>query len=212
VTKKSETQSLECHQEIPEAILVMAERTGLAPKAISELSLSQILTGLQSPDKHVKGRALELLAIHFTCLIDLDFKDWLLRSVDSNYIEVGIVANGRQVPFSRWLIQCRDARQMGMGEIAMAVGRGISFRPNVVLSVTTGRFTPQARHYATKAMQLTNLQILLIDTHDLGAIASGEMTVQSILSRETEWAQSAKELQLAHSIPDIAGVVGGHCS
>ncbi len=197
MTKKSEIPSPKFHQEIPEPILATAaEKAGLIPKEIFELPLAQILTELESSNKHVRGRALELLAIHFTRLIDLDFKGWLLRSADSNGIEVGIVANDRQVPFNRWQIQCRNARQTDMGEIATAVGRSVSFRPNVLLSVTTGRFMQQARYYATRAMQLTNFQILLIDAQDLMAIANGKATIRSILSRETGQVKSAKELQV----------------
>ena len=185
-------------REISEPILAAAaEKAGLVPKEVFALSLSQILASLKSPSKHVKGKALELLALYLTRLIGLDFKGWLLRSADSNGIEVDIVANDRQVPFNCWLIQCRDARQMGMGDIATAVGRSVSFRPSIVLSVTTGCFTEQARRYVTRAVQLTNLQILLVDTRDLRAIANGETTIKSILGREAGRARSAKELHLA---------------
>lgn len=155
--------------------------------------LSQTLTELKSPDKYAKGKALEFLTIRLSQLLDLDFKGWLLRSADSNNIEVGVVADGRQVPFSRWLIQCRNARQVDMEDIATAVGRSVSFRPSIVLSVTSGRFTQQARHYVTRAMRLTNLQIFLVDAHDLRAIAADEAMIKSILSREAEQAKSFRE-------------------
>ncbi len=197
MTKKSEIPSPKFHQGLLNPIPAAgAEKAVLILKQVFECPLSQILTELKSPDKHVKGRALELLAIHLAHLIDLDCKGWLLRSADSNGIEVGFVANDRQVPFNRWQIQCRNTRQVGMGDIATAVGYSVSFKPNVLLSVTTGRFTQQARSYATKAMQLTNLQILLIDTHDLNTITSGERAIKDILSRETGRARTAKELQV----------------
>lgn len=158
--------------------------------------LSQILTELESPNKHIRGKALELLAAHFTRLIDLDFKGWLLRSTDSNSIEVDSVANDKKVPFNRWLIQCRNARQVDMEDIATAVGRGVSFRPSIMLSVTSGCFTQRARYYVARAMQLTNLRILLIDTHDLRTIAADEATIKDILIRETEQAKSASEVQV----------------
>lgn len=198
MANKSEISLLEPDQEIFEPILMAAaEKAGLVPKEVFELPLSQILTDLKSSNKYAKGKALELLAIYLTRLIDLDFKGWLLRSADSNSIEVGIAADDRQVPFNRWLIQCCNARQVDMGGIAAAVGRSVSFNPSIVLSVTTGRFTQQARYYTTRAMQLTNLQILLIDAHDLGAIASDESAIKHILSRETGQARTAKEMQVA---------------
>jgi len=173
------------------------DRTGITEVIDSELPLSQILANLKLPDKHVRGKALERLGIYFTRLIDLDFKGWLMRSVDSNGGEIEIVANDRSVPFNRWQIQCRNVSQTGMGDIATAVGRGISFKPNVLLSLTTGHFTQQARYYATKAMQFTNLQILLVDAPDLSTIASNSKAIKGILNRETEQARNAKEPQIA---------------
>jgi hypothetical protein len=179
MVKKSEIPSLGSHQEVP-----------VPP-------LSQVLIGLMSPDRYAKGEALELLAIRLTHSLGLDFEGWLLRSANSNGIEVEIVASDKRVPFNRWLIQCRNTHQMDMGDIATAVGRSVSLRPGIVLSVTTGHFTQQARHYATRAMQLTNLQILLLDAHDLGTIANDETAIRGILGREAGQAKSAKELQLA---------------
>jgi len=186
------------HKEISGPILsAAAEKAGLVPKEVFERPLSQILDDLKSPSKHIKGKAVELLAIYLTRLIDLDFKGWLLRSADLDGIEVGIIANDWRVPFNRWQIQCRNVGRMDMGEIATAVGRSISFKPNVLLSVTTGRFTQQARYYADRAMQLTNFQILLVDTSDLRAIASDEKAIEGIVRREVGQARAAKASQVA---------------
>lgn len=191
------SQTSKFRREISGPILAAAaEKAGLAPKEIFERPLSRILADLKSPSKHVKGKALELLTIYLTRLIDLDFKGWLLKSADSNGIEVGIMANDRCVPFNRWQIQCRNVSQMDMGDIATAVGRSISFKPTVLLSVTTGHFTRQARYYATRAMQLTNFQVLLVDGCDLRALASGERVIDGVLSRETRQAIFAKDSQV----------------
>jgi site-specific DNA-methyltransferase (cytosine-N4-specific) len=194
-------------QEISGPILaVVAEHAGLVPKEVFERPLAQILADLNSPNKHIKGKALELLAIYLTRLIDLDFKGWLLKSADLNGIEVGIVANDWRVPFNCWQIQCRNVGRTDMGDIATAVGRSISFRPNVLLSVTTGRFTQQARYYTSRAMQLTNFQILLVDACDLRAMASDEKTIESILRREVGQAQVAKASQVASLyVPSYGG-------
>jgi hypothetical protein len=194
-------------QEISGPILaVVAEHAGLVPKEVFERPLAHILADLKSPNKHVKGKALELLAIYLTRLIDLDFKGWLLRSVDLDGIEVGILANDWRVPFNRWQIQCRNVGCTDMGDIATAVGRSISFKPNVLLSVTTGRFTQQARYYANRAMQLTNFQMLLVDTSDLRAIASDEKAIESILRREAGQVKAAKASQMASLYtPSVGG-------
>jgi hypothetical protein len=178
---------------------------------ISETALSQILIDLKSPDKQDRERTLELLAIHIVHLIDLDVKGWLLRSIDSNGTEVVVVANDRRVPFNRWLIQCRNAYQTSMEDIATAVGRSISFKPNILLSVTSGGFTKKAYDYVTRVMQLTNLQILMIDVHDLKAMANSEVTISDILSYQTEQAKSTKELQITPFISDVTGSSDGYC-
>jgi site-specific DNA-methyltransferase (cytosine-N4-specific) len=161
-----------------------------------ELQLSQILADLRSSNKHIKGKSLELLAIYLTHLIDLDFNGWLLRSTDSKGIEVGIIAHDRHAPSNCWQIQCRNSSQVDMEEIATAVGRSVFFKPNVVLSVTTGAFTSQARYYATRVMQLTNFQILLMDAQDLEAIAADEKVIENIIRREAERVKVAKQPQL----------------
>jgi hypothetical protein len=167
---------------------------------VSEQPLSQILTDLVSPDEHVRGQSLELLAIHLMRLVDLDFKGWLLRSVDSKGIEVGVIAHDKRVLFDRWQIQCLNSKRPGMDEIATAVGRGIFFKPNVLLSMTAGNFTSQARYYAMRAMQLTSLQILLMEAQDLRAIAADKRVVANIINREVGQVEVAKQSQLDQSM------------
>jgi len=198
VKQNSEIQVSEIHQEIPKPIPAAdAKRSELRSGEIYECSLSQILTELESSSKQTCGKALELLTIHFIHLLDLDFEAWLLRSTESEGVEVGALANGRQMPFSRWLIQCRNTDQMDTGDIATAVGRSVAFKPTIILSVTTGCFTHQARHYASRAMQLTSLQVLLIDATDLRTIANDEMAIESMLNREMEQVSANKQLQVA---------------
>ena len=164
-----------------------------ASTELVERSLLEVLAGLNSAEKNVKGRALELLAIYLAHLIDLDFEDWLMRSNASNSIEVNALAYDSRIPSNRWLIQCRDASLVDMDEIATAVGRSISFKPSVILSVTTGEFTQRARYYATKAMQLANYNILLMDSHDLQTIVDSKGTITDILSREASRMKGAKQ-------------------
>ena len=194
-------------QEISGPILaVVAEHAGLVRKEVFEIPLAHILTDLKSSNKHVKGKALELLAIYLTRLIDLDYKGWLLRGADLNGTEVGIMANDWRVPFNRWQIQCRNVGRTDMGDIATAVGRSISFKPNVLLSVTTGLFTQQARYYANRAMQLTNFQILLVDACDLTDIAGDEKAIENTLRREVEQTKAAKASQVASlHVPSCGG-------
>jgi hypothetical protein len=63
--------------------------------------------------------------------------------------------------------------------------------------VTVGRFTQRAHHYATKAMQLTDFQVYLMNSHDLRTIASEERTLKDILRRQAWQARTAKGIQVA---------------
>lgn len=168
-------------------------------RQLSGKPLSQILADLRLPNKHARVSALELLTVHLADLMGLDPRAWLVKGADSGGVEVGIIADHKNMPFSRWQIQCRNSKRVDMGEIAAAIGRGMFLKPNVVLSVTTGSFTSQARSYATRTAELTNLQILLMEADDLDAIAQDEKSVEGILRRETGRVEVGKQLLLERS-------------
>lgn len=162
---------------------------------------SRILVELRSP--HERDKALEQLAMSFVQVLNLDFKGWLLQGAVSNGMEVELVADGGNIPLSRWLIQCRAASRadVGMDELATAVGRGFVHKPSIMLSVTTGRFSRTARYYASETMRLTNLRILMIDADDLSALADGERRVEDILARDMHKARNISNL--AYSLPQV---------
>jgi len=161
-----------------------------------EQPLSQILTDLKSPNKRVKNSALELLVVYISRSIGLHLSSWLLRSADSDGIEAEAIADDNSMPFHRWQIQCRNVSRVDMDDIATAVGRSVLCQPSVVLSVTTGTFTPRARDYVDKAMQTTNFQILLMDAQDLQAITIDDKAILNVLRREIELVKAARRSRL----------------
>jgi site-specific DNA-methyltransferase (cytosine-N4-specific) len=183
------------HREISEPILVAAaEKAGLVPKEVFELPLAQILTGLKSSNKHVKGKALELLAIYLTRLIDLDFKGWRTRSADTGGAEVDVIVEGARLIFSRWQIQAKNTKTVRLGDVAKEVGLSLTFvYSNVVMIVTTGDFTKDAYSYAQHVMKTCNLNVILLNGSELERISRDPTDIVAVLNSKAEQAMKVKE-------------------
>jgi site-specific DNA-methyltransferase (cytosine-N4-specific) len=182
-------------QEISEPILaVAAEKAGLVPRELFERPLSRILDDLKSSNKHVKGKALELLAIYLTRLLDLDFKGWRIRSADTGGAEVDAIVEGARLIFSRWQIQAKNTRIVRLDDVAKEVGLSLSFvYSNVVTIVTTGEFTKDAYDYANHVMKTCNLNVILLNGSELGRIGQDPTDIVGILNSKAEHAMRVKE-------------------
>ncbi len=183
------------HQEISEPILTAAtEKAGLVPKEVFELPLSQILADIKSPNKHIKGKALELLAIYLTRLIDLDFKGWRTRSADTGGAEVDVIVEGARLIFSRWQIQAKNTKTVRLGDVAKEVGLSLTFiYSNVVMMVTTGDFTQDAYKYAQHVIKTCNLNVILLNGSELERISRDPTDIAAILNSKAERAMKVKE-------------------
>lgn len=182
-------------REISEPILsAAAEEAGLVPKELFELPLSKILSDLDSSDTYVKGKALELLAIYFTRLLDLEFKGWRLRSADTGGAEVDVIVEGARFIFSRWQIQAKNTKTVRLDDVAKEVGLSLTFiYSNVVMLVTTGNFTSDACGYANHVMKTSNLNVILLNGSDLDLVSQNPMEIVTILNSKAENAMRVKE-------------------
>lgn len=189
------SRTLKFHKEISEPILTAAaEKAGLIPKEVFEQSLSQILANIKSSDKHLKGKALELLAIYFTRLIDLDFKGWRTRSVDTGGAEVDVIVEGTRLIFSRWQIQAKNTSTVRLDDVAKEVGLSLTFiYSNVVLIITTGKFTKDAYSYAGHVMKNCNLNVILLNGSELERISRDSTEIVAIFNNKAEQAMKLKE-------------------
>lgn len=180
--------------EISEPILAAAaEQAGLAPKELFDKPLTQILTELQSEDKHIKGKALELLAIYLARLVDLDFRGWRIRSTDTGGAEVDAIVEGARLIFSRWQIQAKNTTQVRLDDVAKEVGLSLTFiYSNVVMIVTTGEFTKDARSYANHVMKTCNLNVILLNGADLERISRDPTSIVAVLNDKAEQAMKIK--------------------
>jgi site-specific DNA-methyltransferase (cytosine-N4-specific) len=182
-------------QEISEAILAAAaEKAGLVPKQLFERPLSQILADLKSSSKHVKGKALELLAIYLTRLLDLEFKGWRMRSADTGGAEVDAIVEGARLIFSRWQIQAKNTATVRLDDVAKEVGLSLTFiYSNVVMIVTTGDFTRDAYSYASHVMKTSNLNVILLNGSELERIGGDPTDIVAILNGKAERVMKLKE-------------------
>ncbi len=164
------------------------------PKELFERSLSDILASLKAPQRDVKGKALELLAIYVTRLIDLDFKGWRIRSADTGGAEVDAVVEGARLIFTRWQIQAKNTATVRLDDIAKEVGLSLTFLySNVVMMVTTGAFTADAHRYADHVMKTSNLNVILLNGADLKRISLDPTDIAPLLNSKAERAMRLKK-------------------
>lgn len=180
--------------EVTEPILrAAAEKAQVLPKELFERSLSDIVEDLDAPDTYIKGKALELLAIYISRLIDLEFQGWRLRSGDTGGAEVDVVVEGTRLIFSRWQIQAKNTSLVRLDEVAKEVGLALTFiYSNVVMLLTTGRFTKDAYAYATHVMKTSNLNVILVDGKELSQISQSPPDIIRILSGKAARAMAVK--------------------
>ncbi len=185
--------------EVLESIFAALESAGGDPRyrRLVRMSFAEILAGLRSKNTHEKGLALEALAFYLSRLIDLHFVAWRRRSADTAGVEVDVIVEGMRLIFSRWQIQCKNTKSVGIDDVAKEVGVAtVRLKSNVIMVVTTGRFSSTARDYARDVMEQTSLNVVLLDGADLEEISKLPTEITRLLKREAENAMRIKKLHL----------------
>src|SRR5207248_1337258 len=164
-------------------------------------SLAEIEANLKSRDKHVKGVALELLALRIATDAGLTPLRFRLRAAQTSGAEVDLVAEGVHLHFSRWLFQCKNTKKVEVADAAKEVGMAVLLRAHVIVLVTTGRFTDTVRTYARDIMDLEPLQIILIDADVLAKYRVGGLAaLMDFLHLE---ATEAMRLKRRHIVEEL---------
>jgi site-specific DNA-methyltransferase (cytosine-N4-specific) len=159
--------------------------------------LDDILQELSAVDKHVRGLALEALAFKLMRLIDLDYVATRLRGTATGGAEVDLIFESARLVFFRWQIQCKNvAGGVSLDDVAKEVGLTHMLKSNVVVIVSTGKIGTQARQYANKVMQDSNLDVVLIDRGDLETIKDKPSHIVDVLYREAKTAMKLKALEI----------------
>ena len=176
-------------------------------KAIaSEYRLAEILQAMQSEDTGLKGNALEALAFYFMRLLGLEFNAWRKRGKKTGGLEVEIIVEGTHPVFSRWQIQCKNTPEeiVPLEDIAQEVGLSLQLKSNIILIVTTGRFSRDALAYADDIMHISHLNIVALDKGDIRKLVDSPLAIVEILAEKAHRVVELKALPasyLTRSIP-----------
>lgn len=170
--------------------------TGLAVRQLLRKSLSEILQELESDDTGKKGKALEALAFYFMRLLGLEFKAWRKRGKRTGGFEVDVIVEGARLVFSRWQIQCKNTpdNAIPLEDIAKEVGLSLQLKSNVIFMVTAGRYSRDALIYADDMMQITHLNIITLDNHDLSILTKSPLAIVDILNKKARRVMELKVL------------------
>ncbi|MBK9154268.1 MAG: restriction endonuclease [Chloracidobacterium sp.] len=158
--------------------------------------LDQILIELDSTNKHVRGLALEALAFKLMRLIDLDYVATRLRGTATGGAEVDVIFESSRLVYSRWQVQCKNTTRVSLDDVAKEVGLTHLLKSNVIVMVSTGKIGEEARRYANKIMNDSNLCIVMIDRKDIASIAKNPASIVNVFQREAVHAMKTKRIEI----------------
>ena len=167
------------------------------PKLLDLLKkpLENILAEMKSEDRYVSGLALEALAFKLMRLLDMTYVATRLRAQATGGAEVDLIFQSARLVFSRWQVQCKNTARVSLDDVAKEVGLTHFLKSNVIVIVTTGEIGAEARRYANKIMQDSNLAIIMLDGADLAAINNNPPVIVDVFNREARNAMKLKVLE-----------------
>ncbi|MDO8801717.1 restriction endonuclease [Phenylobacterium sp.] len=162
-----------------------------------DLPRSEIQRLLTSEATYDRGLGLELLALRMLIDLGLQPRSFRQRSKDTAYAEVDLTAEGTQLLFSRWNVQCKCVKtNVGLGDVAKEVGLAIYGRSHVVAVVTTSDFSREAINYAREITVSTHLQFLLINGAVVKAyLENGPASLHAFVARNAGRVMTEKRQQ-----------------
>ncbi|MEH1887109.1 restriction endonuclease [Nostoc sp.] len=166
---------------------------------LSEIELNRtfddVVNELNHPDKHIKGKALELLAVWMIRLTSLRFTKW--RSRENGKGEVDVLAASDRFVYSRWQIQCKNTNKVDIDVLAKEIGLTFVTGADVVMVVTTGEFTRDAYQYAYRMMEVSRYYMILLQKDDIEAIKRDKTNIVEIFDRKARRVFAKKELDVS---------------
>lgn len=192
---------VQLHPDVdPEVILpTLAQLRKRLNKRLLELTrkpLSDILVDIKSKDTYISGLALEALAFKLMQFLDMEYMATRLRGEQTGGAEVDLLFESSRLVYSRWQIQCKNTQKVSLDPVAKEVGLTHFLKSNVILVVTTGDFTSEARKYSNAIMRDSNLNIILLNGQDLEKISQIPAMIIDILNREAKHAMDIKRIEL----------------
>jgi site-specific DNA-methyltransferase (cytosine-N4-specific) len=171
----------------------------LDPKLIELLTqpLTEILPALDHADKYLAGMALEALAFKLMRILGMDYIATRLRNISATGgAEVDLIFHSSRLVYSRWQVQCKNTARVSLDDVAKEVGLTHFLKSTVIVMVSTGDIGGDARRYANKIMQDSNLCVVMIDRPDLEAIKENPANIVDAFKREAHNAMTLKQMDL----------------
>ena len=140
--------------------------------------------------------ALEALAFKLMRIIDMDYVATRLRGEATGGAEVDLVFESARLIYSRWQIQCKNTANVSLDPIAKEVGLTHFLKSNVIVVVTTGKFSSEAIRYSNAIMKDSNLCIVLIDKDDIQKISEDPSSIIDIFNKEAKRTMELKKIVL----------------
>jgi hypothetical protein len=191
------TPTEKVNKEIITPLIIQLERqVGADMRPLLRKPIKDILGELEHEDKYVRGLALEALAFKLMRLIDLNYVATRLRGTSTGGAEVDLIFDTERLLYSRWQIQCKNTSRVSLDDVAKEVGLTHFLKSNAVAIVSTGQIGDEARRYANKIMQDSNLCVIMIDRRDINAVIENSTKIVDILNREARHAMTLKKLEL----------------
>jgi site-specific DNA-methyltransferase (cytosine-N4-specific) len=161
---------------------------GIELRPLLRRSIAEILEDVKSQDRHVKGLALEALAFHLMRLVDLKYVATRFRGTSTGGAEVDLIFEGARLLFSRWQIHCADpAQAVTRDDVARMAGLTFLADSRVVIVVSIGGISGDAREYVRSVMDSTRISFVMLDSNEIARIAADPICFsQVILSKAPE--------------------------
>jgi site-specific DNA-methyltransferase (cytosine-N4-specific) len=181
----------------------ISENTGLSLPKLNK-KFEEVVQDLDSKNKHTKGVALELLSVWMVRLLGLHFTGWRIRSKDTGGGEVDVLAGNDKIIYNKWQIQCKNTNStIGFDVISKEVGLTFLTNADIIMIVTTSKFSKDAIFYANKVMRNSRYYLILIDKRDLKAIIKDRTIIVDLLNQKAEKVFFVKEVISKEDSPNV---------
>lgn len=171
------------------------------PKLIEMLpkSIPDILRDVSSKDTYTKGIALEALAFKLLRILGLNYLSTRTRADSTGGNEVDLLFYSDRLLYTLWQIQCKNTDHVSIDHVAREVGLSQVLHSNVIVFITTGTVSLNAKNFANQIIKTSNLNIIFIDKDDIAMIADNPAAIVDIFDREIIKSMSFKKTD-SHSI------------
>lgn len=188
-----------CNEILQPLIQNLASVTELTSADLNR-SFESVVSDLNSTDKHIRGIALELLAVWIIRLLGLRFSRWRLRHWQATGGgEVDVLAASDKIIYNRWQIQCKNQQsRVGVDVIAKEVGLTFLTKADVVMVITTSKFASDAVNYANQVNDVSRYYVILLEGDDIQRIVQDKTRVVDILNLKARRTFAKRELGMTN--------------